>query len=29
MAGRGGAAQRLVRETMLAAGGYWRPLAAS
>ncbi|HEY7836577.1 MAG TPA: hypothetical protein VIB59_03865 [Solirubrobacteraceae bacterium] len=23
-----GEAQRLVRETMLAAGGYWRPLAA-
>jgi NTP pyrophosphatase (non-canonical NTP hydrolase) len=28
MGGRGGAAQRRVRETMLAAGGYWRPLAA-
>jgi hypothetical protein len=26
--GRGGGAQRLVRATMLKAGGYWRPLAA-
>ncbi len=26
--GRGGVTQRLVRETMVAAGGYWRPLAA-
>jgi hypothetical protein len=25
---RGGESQRLVRETMIAAGGYWRPLAA-
>jgi hypothetical protein len=25
---RGGESQRLVRETMVAAGGYWRPLAA-
>ncbi len=25
---RGGAGQRLVRATMIAAGGYWRPLAA-
>ena len=25
---RGNAMQRLVRETMIAAGGYWRPLAA-
>jgi hypothetical protein len=28
MATRGGAGQRLVRATMIAAGGYWRPLAA-
>jgi NTP pyrophosphatase (non-canonical NTP hydrolase) len=28
MARRGGPAQRRVRETMVAAGGYWRPLAA-
>jgi hypothetical protein len=28
MATTGGAAQRQVRETMSAAGGYWRPLAA-
>jgi NTP pyrophosphatase (non-canonical NTP hydrolase) len=27
-AARGGESQRLVRETMIAAGGYWRPLAA-
>ena len=25
---RGGAGQQLVRATMIAAGGYWRPLAA-
>jgi NTP pyrophosphatase (non-canonical NTP hydrolase) len=25
---RGGETQQLVRETMIAAGGYWRPLAA-
>lgn len=25
---RGGESQRAVRETMIAAGGYWRPLAA-
>ena len=28
MALAGGEARRLVRETMIAAGGYWRPLAA-
>lgn len=28
MPARGGESQRLVRETMIAAGGYWRPLAA-
>jgi hypothetical protein len=28
MAARGGAGQQLVRATMIAAGGYWRPLAA-
>lgn len=29
MNARGGHAQRQVRETMIAAGGYWRPLAAA
>ncbi|HEX4435829.1 MAG TPA: hypothetical protein VH061_03445 [Solirubrobacteraceae bacterium] len=28
MPARGSESQRLVRETMIAAGGYWRPLAA-
>jgi hypothetical protein len=28
MTARGGASQRLVRATMIEAGGYWRPLAA-
>jgi hypothetical protein len=28
MSGRGGTSQQLVRTTMSAAGGYWRPLAA-